>query len=797
MNKTFFILLIFLVTTFSSYAQFNIRGKITNKDNDHISFAAVVLAKDSVIVQSLLSDSTGYYSLNIPEAGKYKLRFIYVGYKDKELSLSLRKDTTINVQFTTEIETKGVEITASKPLIENKIDRIRFNVGNTDIVFGSNAWEVIKQTPLVESSEQNGLGISGASGAVVYINNRKCQLSGDALANYLKSMPATNIEAIEVMSTPSSKYDAGGGGGIIRIVLKENKEEGLKGSITIMSRQANFNTPAVSSYLNFQKKQWNIHSSIYANSVKQKRNHSKTINYFSASDTISTQIEDFEYTDRQNSAGADFGVDYQPHKNHFIGFLAEFSGAISNKKRFANTYFNPTQIDSLSTSENYDYRLTKNYDMNLNYEGTLDTKGKKISINLDYFNYANSVSGTSKTTFIDESTNNVLYIRNDIRSFVPQNITNRSAKIDFICPFNDKVSLETGLKMTSILIDNNVVFENREMDSFVKDTMRSKLFGYQEDIRAFYFIFNQQINAKWTYQIGSRIENTIANGYVNKSKVVDKNYTNIFPTCFLKYKYNDKNDITLAVTSRINRPNFWDMNPYRIYVTDKLYQVGNPYLLPSSIYRGELTYAIKNTYFIKLSSTLLKNDYYPVPIPQGDIIIEKRLNYGNRYNVGGSLMMTKNLTKWWKGTYSVRSSYIGTKGAYENITINNQSFFVGIMTNQSFTISQKKGLTCTVSIEDDFPATFTNTRVANRLYTNVRFRKSFWNGKGNLSCTINDLLKSSQDRYKVFLPTVALNDRYYNDTRSIAFSFSYQFGKDTVKDNKDRETGNKSEKSRI
>lgn len=260
----------FLFVFYSASAQISVRGKVTDEKKMPVELVVVSLQQGTSVIGNAITDSLGNYQFKNMTRGNYKFLFKYVAYKDSAIAANINTDTLINVQFKNIQSLKGIVVRARKPIFEREIDRLRFNVAETDLVFGNNIWDVMEKTPLVNVSSDGTIQISGTSGAIVYMNNKRKVLSGNALKNYLSSIPSDNLQAIEVITTPSSKYDAEGGAGIINIITKKNKEEGLVGNAVLSTRQTAVNSEAGSVYLNNRKGKWNVFSDLYMSNKSRK-----------------------------------------------------------------------------------------------------------------------------------------------------------------------------------------------------------------------------------------------------------------------------------------------------------------------------------------------------------------------------------------------------------------------------------------------------------------------------------------------------------------------------------------------
>lgn len=794
--------ILFSIVFYSTYAQVSVRGKVTDNNKNPLAFATVSIQQGNIVVYNALTDSVGHYQFNNIKTGNYKFLIRPGTYRDTIIPVAIHADTLLDVQYDKIQTLSEVVVRSRKPVFERTIDRLRFNVAGTDLVYGNNIWDVIEKTPLVSASSDGTLQISGTSGAIVYINNKKKLLTGNALKSYLSSIPSDNLEAIEIMTTPSSKYDAEGGAGIINILIKKNKEEGLNGNAVLSTRQSAVNSQAASVYLNHRKGKWNMYTDLYAGNRKRKPEFNKDINYpADGGDGLKQRSINSSNEFRVLYPGASLGIDYQANPNHVVGMLFDYSGDWRKETRDAYSHDRFLHSDSLRFTNNTDDLSSQTYSLNLNYQGRLDSTGTTLSIDVDFLEYRSTNNSVSKTETLDIGTYKSLFITDWFRSASPQNISNQSVKADLEWPVGKSSSLDLGAKVSLSKIDNDLLFENRLPDNtWTKDFTRSNLFRYDENITSLYAIWNSKLNTKWSYQLGVRLENTVARGWLEGELVVDRNYTNIFPTAFLKYTTVKERTYVLAVSSRITRPGFWDVNPFRTYTTDQTYFEGNPFLMPSKYYRQELSHTLEGktgTFTFQLAASQLLDEFYALPYnPSGNIIANKKTNYGNKYSYSGTMVYYKKLLPWWTLSGSVLTGYVISRGKYaDSVAIENESFLLSLSANQTFNISKKRGLSCTVIAKNTLPVTIVNTRISNRLETEIRLRKSINNV--NIVLSAQDLFKSNMDRYRIMLDGLRIVDKNYHDTRSIALSVSYNFGKSTVKSQRDRETGNNDVKGRI
>lgn len=779
-------------------AQVTITGSLAN-NNKPVAFGTISVYQNNKPITSAFTDSTGFFRISNLPAGNTRLLFTAASIKDSAIVVQLTKDTTINLQLENSKQLTAVTVQAKKPLLERQIDRLRFNVAGTDLIFGNSVWDVLEKTPLVTASGDGGLQISGTTGAVVYINNKRKILSGAELKAYLSAIPSENLVAIEVITTPGSRYEAEGGAGIINIITKKRKEDGIEGSATASTRQTKANSQALSTYLNMRNNKWNVYSSVYLSNRRRKPIAGQNI-FFPSVTGLTNRYIDTKSLTSAVSYGGNIGVDYEINKNHVIGFIADYTGTTDNKDRIATSYDNYLSVtDSMGISNNEDRLNSNTFSLNINYESKLDASGKRLNMDIDILRYSSTNNSVSKTDALNPANNQFLFVRDYFRSAAPQSVNNQSFKTDFQWPVNQKTTIELGAKASFSTIDNTLLFENNSGAAWVKDFNRSNLFRYNENIIAGYTTLTHTINQKWTTQIGVRIENTIAKGYLEGSRVVDRNYINVFPTGFLKYSPADTKSIVLAVSSRITRPSYWDVNPFRTYTTDQAYFQGNPFLQPSTYYRQELSYTVetkKSNYTFQVAASQTLNEFYSLPYNDSSkVLVSQKTNYGNKYAYSTTAIAYTRLKPWWRLSATVVAGYIISKGGYAGIPIDNKSGYLSFSANQTFTVSKKAGLSCTVITTNTLPVTLVNTRIGNRLETEIRLRKTA--GAFNITLSASDWFKSNRDLYRVRANDLLLEQNFYYDLRSVALAVSYNFGKSTVKARRDRDAEFENVKGRI
>jgi hypothetical protein len=555
-----------------------------------------------------------------------------------------------------------VSVNIQKPFIERKIDRLIVNVSSSPVNAGQTALDVLEKSPGVSVDDNGNISINGKQGAQIFIDGRINYLAGPDLLNYLRGIPASQLDQVEIMTQPSAKYDAAGNAGILNLKTKKNQYNGFNGSVTINGNFGVYVKSNENLTLNWKKNKFNI-SANYGISWFNTFNNTYAERGFRTGYNMpfSQYINQFMpniYKNRPNTPRVT--MDYQASKNTSLGMGV--SGFFTQNQQFANGTTNV--YDSLKNLQRYEVsgQQTKttvsNLDFNLNLQQKIDKKGKELTVDADYIFYHSPGYQTSDNYFYNQAgTQYAPYLLN---SHLPSDIDIYSAKADYSQPLPGNTKLETGVKTSYVRTDNDAqytVFDTLEKQ-WVLDAGLINHFIYTENINAGYINFTKQIKKKWTLQLGLRAEQTISKGNeLVTNYVFKKNYTKLFPTAYLNYAMNDDNSFTISCGRRIDRPSYLDLNPFKYIIDRYTIRQGNPYLQPVFTNNVELEYNYKGMLDITLNytktdgliTTVLDN------ITQGgdNITTQTRENVDSRRNVGIAVDFDKQVAKWWRIDYTL------------------------------------------------------------------------------------------------------------------------------------------------
>lgn len=560
-----------------------------------------LMTTDSTLIDGTITDEDGYYSFTGTYANNtYILSASYIGYKTEYRNLSLPTEGESVIRLSEETEQLAeLEVKARKPLVERQMDKLVMNVSASPFAIGSNGQDVLKRAPGVRIDQDGNITVNGKS-VEVYIDGRPSYLSGEQLKGLLQGTAGASIEKIEIITNPSAKYDASGQGGIINIKLKKNMMKGFNGMLAANYGGMYFKKP--------NRYYQNEYVSLNLNYRSQ-----KTYTAIALTQVYANQGVEFSSYSQQPKAtdtlrlGSDLRYDV---RFRYYNLRASNDWYIDDRNTFGvilNVPILKVNNDAKSVGENGNYTMLNDqylnkflsqtgqsmfspqHSANLNYTHTFaDSCAQELTANLDYnrfrshsLNYQRnqdivSVPGFESLPGLDITTDQIVNIY--------------SAKLDFQSGFKKKGFVETGAKWALSQTDNNMVTDSTL--STTKTTTTTNSFAYREHVAALYLTASWQFNERWSVKAGLRGEYTYGIGDWKQEGV--ENYRNsrfdLFPTAFIGYNPAQNWRLSASYTRRIKRPSYYQLNPFRTYISTHAYQEGNPELQPEFNNQVDLTF---------------------------------------------------------------------------------------------------------------------------------------------------------------------------------------------------------------
>lgn len=777
----------------------NINGIIRSADGHGIDGANILLLnKDSVLKRSSISGADGTFSLDKVPYGSYIIKVNHLSYLGSSIGVSVdsaSQSRSVILDLQNSASTlKEVSIKSKKPLIEKKLNKIILNVSESIIDANDNVFNILQKAPSVAVNYDNKLTISGRPGVLILMDGRETHLSPAELARMLQNLPGNNIERIEIISTPSSKYEASGSAGIIDIITKKDKALGYASSITTgfaYGKKPKYNGSYSGNYrsknvLIYGTYDYANNKNVYlADQVRSFNTNQNNSLVYDQRGRIDSHSENNYY-----KGGIDLFID----NNNTLGFI--YAGY---NNRSNSTGINTTDIgrtvsasDSSITSRSSNSNKSINNSFNLNYSSKLFKK-LSMSANFDYSKFDGSVNSIIDNTFYNSSAGRYLVL-NDL----PVEIDIKSAKIDLSMPVSKFLTVEAGAKFSKTNTDNNFVYKTNQGDVTrdpVTDTMRTNHFLYGETINAFYGTGKGKLG-KLEYEMGIRGEQTIsiANS-LTSAAVVNRNYFNLFPTLSVGYNLFKNQQTEFSYSRRIDRPQYSELNPFLIYNNPYSYEQGNPYLKPAISENYQISQTISQKYFVSFGYSFTRDIPTVVYIVQPGTEITKVTTE----NISSLKNYTLNLSfpilnlKGLKSRTNI-STYYNKYAALEGNADPNSKLTVAINLNNQLDIFHV--LQGEVSAMYMSPSAYGVITTKSVFSLNLGLKKSV-NKQFDISLTAKDIFNTVKTAGNIKYNNADIFIYQKSETRQVKLSLSYKLGKKTVKLSQPKKSGVEEEKGRV
>ncbi|GAB4017637.1 outer membrane beta-barrel protein [Spirosoma koreense] len=795
-----------------------VKGQVGTVAGKPLEFTTMMLlkARDSTLVKGAISDADGKYAFENIGAGRYLVAAQQIGYH-KTYSAPFAID---EAQPAIELpalamtdESKNlteVKVVAQKPFIEQQVDRTVVNVENSIVASGSTALEVLEKAPGVTIDRQNDqIQLKGKSGVIVYIDGKQTYLSQQEVSNLLKNTPSDNIASIEIITNPGSKYDAAGNSGIINIKMKKNKNFGTNGTFIVGGGYGWVNNlsggrkdlPKLNTSLNLNHREGKVNlfgNYSYTNRQSAQNNEINRVIPFNGR---TTYFDQFSYRPNQ-FVGHSYkaGLDYFVSNKSTIGVLVN---------GFSNDWRSDGQNNTLISDENHQQTSkpftrtdARNYLSNLtgnvNYKYDFDGKGREWTIDADYVHYGGQNTNNLSTIYYG-TTNQPIRPNQDVRNNMPSTINIAAFKTDYVHPTKTG-RLEAGLKSSFVDADNNTIYDTlvQETRQWLPDASRSNQFKYNENINAAYINYAGKFG-KLKVQAGLRAEHTHSVGTsVTLNQTVDRNYLNLFPTMFLSRQLDTNNVLNLSFSRRIDRPDYQNLNPFVFYLDPYTYSKGNPFLRPQYTNSVELTHVYKNMFTTTLGfsrTTDFINQETPRQIASENITYVTPENQGHLDNVSLNISFPVTVTKWWKMQNNINSYYQNYQTFYSGTPYEVKLVAYNLYTSQNFTLS--KTMTAELSGWYNSASQYGFYRSQPMGAFSVGVQKKVMEGKGSFKLNVNDPFWLNYFRGRAAVQDIDFRVLSRWESRRIMLTFTYRFGNQNVKGERQRNSATSAEQNRV
>ncbi len=807
--RKLYVFLALLGLSFSSVQAQKVTGLVKDEQGKGLGQSTVSLlrTKDSSVVKLAVTGNDGKFSIQ-SAAGSYLVSISHVGYapqysKPFDLSADLTLPDIQMAKMAANLQ--GVTVVAQKPMIEVKADKTILNVEGTINAVGYDALELLRRSPGVMIDKDDNVSLAGKNGVQVFIDGKPSPLSGTDLANFLKSLQSAQIEAIEIITNPSAKYEAAGNAGIINIKLKKNKTFGTNGSINLGYVQGTYAKYNTGFNLNYRNKSINVFGNYNYNNGK----------YLMQMNSVKEQLDTlFEQKNRMlfknNTHGFKGGLDYFINNKSTIGVvvsgnIADNNFSTSGPMNF--TYMPTGQLVKILKATNNNAMTRNNVNTNLNYRYAV-TGGTELNIDADYGffkirgnqmqpNYYYLADGVTET-------NRVVY-----NMLSPTNIDLFSFKTDYEKNYKGG-RLGIGGKIGIVNTDNDFQRYDVYSSSKVLDTAKSNRFDYKENINALYVNYNKQLKKGIMFQFGLRAENTHSTGHstgykkqanvwTNYDSSFKRDYTDLFPSAALTFNKNPMKQWTVAYSRRIDRPAYQDLNPFEFKLNEYTYMKGNTELRPQYTNSFSLTNIYKYKFTTKLNYSHVKDIFAQIPDTAAG---ESTKGFLQKRNLAKQDVWSLNLSypfqkKWYSFFATANANYSRYQADYGtgNRKVDLKVFAYTFFMQNSFKLG--KDWSAELSGLYLSPSVWQGVIKSKAMGTvDVGLQKTLFKGKASVKAAVSDVFKTMKWGGTSDFTGVYSKFSGHGEQPQFKLNFNYRFGNNQVKAARQRKSAVEEETKR-
>jgi iron complex outermembrane receptor protein len=800
--KVFRITLFFITTLcyFTSYGQ-NQEGRIMGTVIDSLTKQVMPFANISLQVKNNesklneLTDREGNFNFKKVKLGKYNLIISYIGYKSKSIEMIIG-DKNFNIDLkniSISLENIGlneVTVKATKPFIQQEVDKIILNVSGSFVANVGNAMDILKRAPSVRIDEQGGISLRNKS-VIILIDGRRSNVTGESLETVLTSLTSQGIDTIELMSNPGAKYDASGAA-VINIRTIKMKNFGTNGTFTAgvgMGILPSYNTGLQLSH----KKEKCVFNGNYNYQYTNQYNNDPNLREFKEKNTITRVFDDNNHV--LNTKYIHFykgSIDYFVSNKTTIGIIIQGDATLRNRTADAisNIGLTAEKPDSIIKSTNIAKNNFKNWNTNINFKHQFDKKGNELIIDADYGNYQTLGIDNVTNKFYKQSSSITYRLPLIINMPILQSVNIQSIKADYSQPIKYGV-LSVGGQLRKAVSYIDFRFEQKLDNSFSIDNKKSFTYNYIENVNAAYANYDGKYK-KMNFQLGVRAEHTKAEGTGNTSTSISRNYWQLFPSIALQYPFSNKTKLTTNYSQKISRPDFMQMSDILWYQNLYFYKQGNPFLKPVISHSLELGVLHNQTWNFNLSYSSRRNGLAMIPKNEGNITIYQIQNIISSSISSFAITYTKQLKKWWNSTIIIENGVIDGKFNALGKT-RNTSFFADYSTQNTFTINN--------TLKFDISGYYLPIQAVGP-YTlqpiskiDIGLQKTI-NKQLELRLGVTDIFDTYKLIYLVSSPNFSGLWGFKPETRFIRLNFSYKFGNSNAKA-RDKKIGIEKEINRL
>jgi hypothetical protein len=734
-------------------------------------------AKTNLPVKSMLSKDNGSFEFTNLPLKSYQLVLASVGFKNKLIDIDSAKKLIDLGQIqmsASSNDLKEVSVTAVRPIIKQEVDRIAYDVQADPSNKVETALDMMRKVPLVSVDASDNIKLKGNTDYKILINGKPSSLVAKNPSDVLKAMPASNIEKIEVITTPPAKYEAEGLAGIINIITKKNADQGYNGSLS-----TRYNTVwGLGTNLNATVKQGKFGLNGYVGFNRQNKQSTTFQNTTNTFSPVVSSLMQNGTNDRGNgkntygSAELSYEIDTL---NLITANVESYSYRLDQtSNQFSRQFDDSSLVNQAYHLQNASSAQYHGTDLGINYQ--LSFAGHKDQLLTTSYKYSSSGSTQTNNAVFDQRYN---YGMPNYNQYNNSGTKEHTFQLDYVQPLK-KMTIEAGAK--AVLRKNFSDFNSDTLSSktnqYANDPSQTNNFDYQQDVYGVYNSYQLKLS-KWTAKAGLRLEHTnVDANFTSIGSVATQDYNNLVPSVSIQRTLKNSS-INFGFSNRISRPNIWQLNPFVNAANPKYINVGNPDLRPVVNHSFELNYSTyaKGSINFGLSYSFANNTIQSVTTIRPDTVsVTTYENVGQNKRLGANLNVNYPITKKLNLNINSQLIYVWLKGTYNSIFYSNKGFQGFIFGNAGYKF--EKGWR--VGVDGGVDSRYVLLQGKDNYYVGASMSasKDFLKDKANIGIYISNPWKkyrtndsyTKTDEFEQFNS----NQNYY---RNIGFSFTYKFGR--------------------
>jgi hypothetical protein len=761
-------------------------GSVIDEKGEALGFVnvAVLSASSDAVVTGAIAEMDGNFRIKTPAKGSYKLKVSGLGYLPMitevfEVSGPDFAKHFGKLQLQPDVKTlKEVTVQAMRPTITNDAEKMVVSVEGTALATGSTAYEVLEKSPGVWIDQDGNISLNGKPGVMVMINGKQSFLTGKQLQSMLQGMAAENLKDLEIITNPSSKYDAEGTSGIININLKKNEAFGMSGSAYAGYQYNRLSTYTSGFDLSHKQGKWNTTVGVDLSRRMTYRDMEMERIFNDPEGRSFFDQVGYEERERRNSS-LRIGTDYELNDRHSVGFMSNmFYSANEGVFNTASNLRRPAALDSRFIDATNEHSTTyRNGTFNLHYNGKLDTLGTTLSADLDYAR----ISDVTDFVFKNEQFilgDGGLASQEHLTSYNPAGYNILSAKVDFGKKIGQHGKLELGAKGSHVVSDNELLFYIVSDGRQTEDPNRTNHFVYTENILAGYANYSSKINDTWKIMAGLRAEQTFSEGNsITLKDIEPRNYLNFFPSLFLQQKVSDNYQVSYKYSRRINRPYYGQLNPFIFYLDPYTWSQGNPELRPQYTNSFEVTQTLKQRYNLMTGYSLTSDFIGEIPVynSEDNTTVFSQRNVSEFQNVYGTLVAPVQVSGKWEMSNTATLAYQRyTQEVQTENHVNDQVFFM-LQSNQNIQLPKDFRMELNAGFQG--PAVYGLYELKSQWWLDAGVKKTFMDDRLTLSLNATDIFRTRVLRIKTEMEGNLNAIDQYQGHQSVRINLRYNFAK--------------------